>query len=81
VPWFRRSVAGLSTRNPGFDSRTVHVRFVVDKPTLGQEFLIFVYVLLLPGQKRENWKPSKNNAVSEIGENWISKCIHLALMD
>jgi hypothetical protein len=45
------------------------VRFVVEKLTLGQVFLIFVYVLLLPGQTGEEWKPSKNNAVSEIGEH------------
>ena len=57
------------------------MRFVVDKLTLEQAFLIFVYVLLLPGQTGEDWKPFKNNDVSEIGEHWIQKCFHLALKD
>jgi len=33
VPWLRWSVAGLETRRPGFDYRSVHVRFVLDKVT------------------------------------------------
>jgi hypothetical protein len=33
VPWLRRLVAGLSPRRPGFDPRSVHVGFVVDKMT------------------------------------------------
>ena len=36
VPWLRRSVAGLSPWMPGFDPRSVHVGFVVDKVALGQ---------------------------------------------
>jgi hypothetical protein len=32
-------VAGLSPRKPGFDPRSVHVRFVMDKVALGQVFL------------------------------------------
>jgi hypothetical protein len=35
----RRSVAGLSPRRPGFDTRPVYVRTVVDKGALGQIFL------------------------------------------
>jgi hypothetical protein len=38
VPWFRRLVAGLPQRRLGFDPRSVHVGFVVDKVTLGQVF-------------------------------------------
>jgi hypothetical protein len=38
VPWLRRLVAGLSPRRSGFDSGSVHVRFVVDKVALGQGF-------------------------------------------
>jgi hypothetical protein len=34
-----RSVAGLSPRRPKFDSRSIHVRFVVDKLALRQVFL------------------------------------------
>jgi hypothetical protein len=72
MQWFRRSVVALAFRSPGFDSRRpVRVIFVVDKLVLGQAFLIFVYVLLWPGQTGEDWKPSKNNAVSEIGDHWI----------
>jgi len=33
--WFRRLVAGLSQRSPGFDSWSVHVRFVVAKEAQG----------------------------------------------
>jgi hypothetical protein len=39
VPWLRRLAAGLSPRRPGFDPRSVHVGFVVDKVVLGQVFL------------------------------------------
>jgi len=35
----RRFVAGLSRLRFGFDPRSVHVRFVVDKVALGQVFL------------------------------------------
>ena len=38
VPWFRRLVAGLRPRRPGFDLGSVHVGFVVDKVALGQFF-------------------------------------------
>jgi len=38
APWLRRLVAGLSQRTPGFDPRSVYMRFVVDKVTLGQVF-------------------------------------------
>jgi hypothetical protein len=31
VPWLRRSVSGLSPRRPGFDIRSVRVRFAVDE--------------------------------------------------
>jgi hypothetical protein len=40
VPWLRLLVAGFSPRSPGFDSRSVHVRFVVDKVALRQGFLL-----------------------------------------
>ena len=36
LPWFSRLVAILSARWPGFNLKTVHVRFVVDKVALGQ---------------------------------------------
>ena len=39
MPWLRRLVAGLSPRKPGLDPGLVHVRFVVDKVTLGHVFL------------------------------------------
>jgi hypothetical protein len=45
VPWFRRFVAGLPPRRPGFDPGSVHVGFVVDKVALGQ---IFPLVLRFP---------------------------------
>ena len=35
-PWLRRLAAGLSPWRPVFDPQSVHVRFVVDKVTLGQ---------------------------------------------
>jgi hypothetical protein len=38
VPWLRRLVPGLSPRRPGFDPRSVHVRFVMDSVALGQVF-------------------------------------------
>jgi hypothetical protein len=35
---------------------------------------IFIYMLLLPeGQMDEAWKPSKNNAPSDIRDHWIEK--------
>jgi hypothetical protein len=39
VSWLRRVVAALSPRRPGFDPRTVYVRFVVDTVALGRVFL------------------------------------------
>jgi hypothetical protein len=39
LPWLRRLVAGLSPRRPGFDPRSVHMGFVVDKVALGLVFL------------------------------------------
>jgi hypothetical protein len=38
VPWFRRLVAGLSPRRPGFDPGSVRMGFVVDNVALGQVF-------------------------------------------
>jgi hypothetical protein len=38
VKRFRRLVASLSPRRPGFDPRSVHVGFVVEKVALGQVF-------------------------------------------
>jgi hypothetical protein len=38
VPRFRRLVAGLSPRRPGFDPSSVHVGFVVGKVALEQVF-------------------------------------------
>ena len=37
-PCLRRLVAGLSARKPGFDPRSVHVRFIVDKVANGTGF-------------------------------------------
>jgi hypothetical protein len=39
VTWLRRLVAGLSLRSPGFEPRSIHVGFVVEKVALGQVFL------------------------------------------
>jgi hypothetical protein len=38
VPYLRRLVAGVPQRRPGFDPRSGHVGFVVDKVALGQVF-------------------------------------------
>jgi hypothetical protein len=38
MPWLTQLVTGLSPRRPGFDPRSVHVGFVVDKVALGQVF-------------------------------------------
>lgn len=48
VPWLRRSVAGLLPRRARFDSRWIHVRFVVDSLVLGQVSLrvILLHVAL-----------------------------------
>ena len=39
VSWLRRLVVGLSSRRPGFDLGSFHVRFVVDELDLGQVFV------------------------------------------
>jgi hypothetical protein len=36
VPWFRLLVAGFPPRRPGFEPRSIHVEFVVDKVALEQ---------------------------------------------
>jgi hypothetical protein len=38
APWLRRLVAGFPPRRPGFEPRSGHVGFVVDKVTLGEVF-------------------------------------------
>jgi hypothetical protein len=38
VPYFRQLVAILPPRRPGFEPRSGHVGFVVDKVALGQVF-------------------------------------------
>ena len=45
VHWVRRLVWGRLPQRPGFDSRSVHRRFVVNKVALGQ---VFVGVRLFP---------------------------------
>jgi hypothetical protein len=43
VPWLRLLVAGLSSRRPGFASRSIHVGFVVHKVALGQVYLQVIW--------------------------------------
>jgi hypothetical protein len=38
VPWLRRLVTGFPLRRPGFEPRSGHVGFVVDKVALVQVF-------------------------------------------
>jgi hypothetical protein len=52
VTWLRRLVAGLSQRRPGFDTRSVHVRFVVDEVALG---LVFLRVVGFPLSISFHW--------------------------
>ena len=71
VPWLRRLVAGLSPQWAGFGSRSVRVRFVVDREAMRRGFppsvsfyqysvLIFIYTLLLAEEETgENWEISK----------------------
>jgi len=49
--WFRWLAASLLLRRTGFDPRSIHVRFVVDKVTLGQVILWilqFSLVIIIP---------------------------------
>lgn len=39
TPWLRKYVAGLSTRRPGFDPRSAHVRIVVGR--VAEEQVLF----------------------------------------
>jgi hypothetical protein len=41
VPWLRWLVIGLSPQRTRFAPGSVHVRFVMDKVALGQEFFDF----------------------------------------
>jgi hypothetical protein len=43
VSWLRRLDAGLSPRKPGFAPGPVHMRFVLDRVTLGQLFSDFCF--------------------------------------
>jgi len=73
VPWFRRPVAGLSPRRLGFYPKSFHVRFVVNKVSLGQFSLqVLLFLLSLPfylssisiftlvpeRQTGQSWEPS-----------------------
>ena len=46
VPCFRWLVASLSKRRPGFDPRSVHVRFVLGEVAMGQVFLRIIRLSL-----------------------------------
>jgi hypothetical protein len=70
VPWLRRLVAGLSSQRPGFDPKSVHVRFVVDKVALGQGFLPvlrFSAVSFIPLVLQYTEKRKKNALSSSQG--------------
>jgi hypothetical protein len=43
VPYFRRLVAGFPPRRPGFEPRSVHVGFVVDKVEPEQIYPSIIY--------------------------------------
>jgi hypothetical protein len=38
MPWFRMLVSGLSTRRSEFDTRSVHVKFVIKNLTMEKGF-------------------------------------------
>ena len=69
VPRVRRLVVSLSPRRHGFDSRSVHVRFVVSRVAPGQVVLwvlrfspvsILICASRATGQTDKAWKPSRN---------------------
>jgi len=47
VPWLRQLIAGLTLRRLGFNLRSVHVKYVVDRVAMGQANL---HSLRLPCQ-------------------------------
>jgi hypothetical protein len=67
--WLSRSVVGLPPPRPGYDPRSVHVRFVVEEVRLGQVFLaelplmldtdLHLRVAVARRANRLGWKPSK----------------------
>ena len=48
MPWLIRFVADLSQRRPEFESRPVHVRFVVEKYALRQVFFFLLEFRVSP---------------------------------
>jgi hypothetical protein len=73
VPCLRRLVAGLSPRKPGLDPGLVHVRFVVDKVTLGHVFLRllrFSPVSIIPPLLRTLFIYTLLLSEGQTGEAW-----------
>jgi len=48
VPCLRRFVASITAQQPRFETRTVHLRFVVGKFVMGQGFLECCVVCIIP---------------------------------
>jgi hypothetical protein len=86
APWFRRLIAGFSSRRPIFDPRPDRVRFVVCKVPLGQILLrllpfspVIVTAPMLHIRLRLTRRTSgrslgnlqKSSPFSEIWNNWI----------
>jgi hypothetical protein len=87
MPWLSRSVSGLCLRRPGFDFRSIRVRFALDEVAPVQ---VLLRVLLFPLSmslhqcstlvtiytsllpENKLWKFSKN-ALSEMGEHRTEK--------
>jgi hypothetical protein len=85
VPTLRRLVAGLTPRRPGFDSRSIHVRFVLVKVALGQvsvRVVVYPVGMLSPVfytylYRHDTLSSPRNlsnrNVLLEMGEHWKEK--------
>ena len=80
VPWLRRLVADLSRRRSGFDTMSVHVRFVVESGNRGRYFLGW---MVWPCQRRSTMSHTQlhlhaalTNNVKRVKHRIFQKTIH-----
>jgi hypothetical protein len=93
VPWLRRLVAGFPPRRPGFETRSGHVEFVVDKVAVGRftpstsvsaasshSISCSMLITYLPGLKWTQ-SPKKLKEHTYITEQVSTNCMLEALTD
>jgi hypothetical protein len=72
MPWLKRLVAGFPPRKPGFDPRSGHVGFVVDKVALGQIFSEYFGFPCQSSFHRLLHNHHRSSGAGTIGQQWLT---------